>query len=70
MGVQIGELLYNVGDTKVRKAILWGYFKNFQSEMHDRERIPKAIVEKYQDTIFFMVDTDQYLMEVIKPRTV
>lgn len=38
--------------------------------MHDRERIPKTIVEKYQDTIVFMVDIDQCLMETIEPSTI
>lgn len=37
--------------------------------MQRKERIPKEIVEKYQDTIFFMVDTDQCLMEAIESRT-
>lgn len=38
--------------------------------MHDRERIPKSIVEKYQDTIFFMVDIYQCLMEVVEPHII
>lgn len=37
--------------------------------MHERERIPNSIVQKYQDTICFMVDTDQCLMEVVEPGT-
>lgn len=56
VGVQIREYLYNSSDSKVRNANLWGYFKNFQQEMHERERIPQTIVGKYQDAIFFMVD--------------
>lgn len=36
--------------------------------MHERERIPKSILEKYQNTICFMVDTNQYLMEVVDPQ--
>lgn len=45
------------------------YFKNFQSTMQSRERIPKEIVEKYEDTICFMVDIDQCLMEVVELKT-
>lgn len=37
--------------------------------MQSREIIPKEIVEKYEDTICFMVDTNQCLMEVVEPRT-
>lgn len=37
--------------------------------MQRREIIPKEIVEKYGDTICFMVDTNQCLMEAIEPRT-
>lgn len=70
IAIQIRELLYSIGDNKARKATLWGYFKNIQSLMHDRERIPKIIVKKYKDTICFMVDTDQCLMEEVEPRKV
>lgn len=38
--------------------------------MKNRERIPKEIVDKYEQTIYFMVDKDQCLMEVIEPRIV
>lgn len=37
--------------------------------MHDRERIPKAIIEKYANSICFTVDIDQRLMEVVEPHT-
>lgn len=45
--VQIGDLLYNIGDSKKKKVALQGYFKKFQGMMKSRERIPKSIVEKY-----------------------
>lgn len=38
--------------------------------MHSRERIATSIVEKYKDTIYFMVDIDQCHMEVVDPRTI
>lgn len=38
--------------------------------MHARERIPKLVVEKYENEICFMVDTDQCLMEDVEPRTI
>lgn len=56
--VQIKETLQGLGDLQAQKCILWGYFKTFQIMMQRRERIPKEIVEKYQDTILFMVDID------------
>lgn len=34
--------------------------------MQSRERIPKDIIEKYDKLIFFMVDKDQYHMEVVE----
>lgn len=38
--------------------------------MQSRERIPKEIVENYEDTIYFMVDKDQCHMEAVEPRIV
>jgi len=38
--------------------------------MHSRERITKSVVEKYKNEIYFMVDTNQFLMEVVEPRIV
>lgn len=69
VGVQIQEYLYSYNDSKVQITNLWGYFKNFQEEIHERERILKSIVKKYVDTIYFMVDTDQCLKEAVEPRT-
>lgn len=70
VGVQIWEYLYNSDDSKVKNKNIWGYFQNFQQEMHERERIPNSVVEKYQDIICFMVDTDQCLMEAVKPQMI
>lgn len=67
--VQIKETLKSLGNSQAQKGILWGYFKTFQSMMQNRERIPKEIVEKYQDTIHFMVETGQCLMEFVELRT-
>lgn len=41
MAVQIKEALEGLGDSQAHKAIMWGYFKTFQSMMQIRERIPK-----------------------------
>lgn len=48
--------------------ISWGYFKKFQKKMHARERISAEVVNRYEDSIYFMVDTDRCLMEAIIPR--
>lgn len=67
--MQIKETFYGLGDAIVKNGILWGYFKTFQNMMQSHERIPKKIVEKYGNSICFIVNTNQYLMEVVEPRT-
>lgn len=42
--------------------------KSLQNLMKKRSRIPQAIVEKYKNEIYFMVDTDFTLIEAIEPR--
>lgn len=37
--------------------------------MHARERIPAEVVNRYEKTICFMVDSDTCKMEAIIPRT-
>lgn len=70
MVVQIKEALQGLGDSQAQKVILWGYFKSFQGMMQIKEMIPKEIVEKYEDTICFMVEIDQSMMEVVESRIV
>lgn len=70
MAAQIKEGLLGLGDAVAHKSTLWGYFKTFQELMQGRERIPKDIIEKYENTICFMVDKDQCHMEAVEPRTV
>jgi len=68
--IQIRDYLHGLGNAKARNTALWGYFKNFQNMMQTRERIHQSLVEKYKDTVCFMVDTDQCLMEAVEPRIV
>lgn len=42
--------------------------KTFQIEMKQRQRISREVVEKYKDTICFMVETDSTCFEVVEPR--
>ncbi|XP_057856259.1 uncharacterized protein LOC131065690 [Cryptomeria japonica] len=63
VAVQIKEGLQGLGDVVAQKSALWGYFKSFQAMSQSRERIPKDIVEKYEDTICYMMDKDQCHME-------
>lgn len=70
VAMKIKEGLWGIGDAKMRISSLWGYFKSFQAAMKNRKRIPKEIVEKYEQTIFFMVDKDQYLIEFMDLRIV
>lgn len=50
-------------DTSTRLII-----KSFQSEMKQRTRIPKSMVEKYKDELCLMVDTNFTNMEAITHR--
>jgi len=70
VAIQIREHLHNIGDSNAQRPSLWGCFKKFQNVMQSRERIPKSVGEKYKDTICFMVETDQCLMEEVEPRTI
>lgn len=38
--------------------------------MHERERIPKKMIEKYKDEIIFMVSIDECIIKVVEPRIV
>lgn len=58
VATQIAQVLDQQGD-KQQKANLWPFFKTFQEE------IPKEIVEKYKDTICFMVNKDECMMEAV-----
>lgn len=65
--VQIGEMIRDLGD-KFGET-MWGYLKNFQTRMHQRERIPTDIVQNFKDTICFLVDTDYCIIQAVQPRT-
>lgn len=67
VAMQVKEGLWGVGDATMKISTLWGYFKTFQSIMKNKERILKEVVEKYEKTIFFMVDKDTCLMEALEP---
>lgn len=38
--------------------------------MKNRFQIPKSIIEKYKDTICFMVNKDECMMEAVHPRII
>lgn len=42
--------------------------KSFQEEMKKRYRIPLVLVDKYNDDLCFMVETDFTCMEAVVPR--
>ncbi|XP_059070961.1 uncharacterized protein LOC131862125 [Cryptomeria japonica] len=69
VATQIAQILDRQGD-KNSKANLWEFFKTFQEKMKNGSQIPKSIVEKYKDTICFMIDKDECMMEVVQPRTI
>lgn len=48
---------------------MWAFFKTFQEEMKNRVRT-KDIVEKYKETICFMVNKDECMKEVVQRRIV
>lgn len=70
MAIQIKEGLQGLGDTISHKYALWGYFKSFQAMIKSRERIPRDVVEKYEITVYFMMDKDKFHMEAVEPRTI
>lgn len=65
--IQIGEMIRDLSD-KFGET-MWGYFKYFQSRMHQRERIPTGIVQKFKETIYFLVDTNCCIVQAVQPRT-
>lgn len=38
--------------------------------MKNRFWIPKSIIDKYKDTIYFMVNNDECMMDVVQPRII
>lgn len=69
VATQIAQILDRKGD-KDMKTNIWVFFRTFQKEIYNRSQIPKSIVEKYKDTICFMVDKDECMMKVVQPRTI
>lgn len=67
---QIKQGLQRLSNRENQTTTLWSLFKTFQGRMKNKIRIPKEVVEKYVDTICFMVDKDQYYTEAVEPRTV
>lgn len=47
---------------------LFSMTKILQRQMKERYRIPENIVEKYEDTICFMVENDCVFFEAVEPR--
>lgn len=41
--------------------------KILQRQMKERYKIPKEIVERYKDTIYFMVEIDCVCFELVEP---
>ena len=46
------------------------YFDAFKENKNNRFRIPKKLVDDYKDDIFFMVDSDEIYIQVVRPRIV
>ena len=42
--------------------------KSFQAKMKKRYRIPPTLIDKYEDELCFMVETDFTCMEVVVPQ--
>ena len=51
-------------------SIMEKYFDAFKEKMNNRFRIPKALVDDYQDDVCFMVNCDNVYIQAVKPRTV
>lgn len=55
MGVNIDNIIDN-------------YFETFKEKMQRKFRIPRKLVEDYEQDIYFMVDYDKVYIQVVKPR--
>lgn len=49
-------------------GIIDAYFENFKEKMQNRFRIPKQLVDDYEQDIFFLVDCDKVHIQVVRPR--
>ena len=54
---QINEFIAEMGDNF--KSIMDTYFEAFKERMKFRFRIPKQLVEEYEEDIYFLVDCDK-----------
>lgn len=63
---QIFEHLHNIGDMKARDEAPTTLFTVFYKKMHERQRIPKSLLEKYRDDITFLVKTDECIIEIVE----
>lgn len=67
---QIKDYVNGIEDWKAQDDDLVAFFTVFQRRMHERERIPRKMVEKYHNDITFLVSIDECMMEAMEPRTV
>ena len=47
-------------------SIMDNYFDEFKDKMNNRFKIPKALVDDYQDDACFMVDCDKVYIQVAR----
>ena len=50
------------------ESIMDEYFESFKEIMKNIFRIPKQLVEEYEEDIFFLVDYEKVCIQVVRPR--
>ena len=63
---QINEFIAEMGDNF--EGIMDAYFETFKERMQSRFRIPKKLVDDYEQDIYFLVDYDKVHIQVVRPR--
>lgn len=63
---EISDFISKMGDNF--DGIMDAYFEKFKEKMQNRFRIPKQLVDDYEQHNYFLVDCDKVHIQVVKPR--
>ena len=63
---QINEFIDEMGENF--EGIMDAYFEKFKGRMHSMFRIPKQLVDDYEQNICFLVGCDKVHIQVVRPR--
>ncbi len=63
---QINEYMAKMGENY--NSIMDNYFETFKEKVQSKFRIPRKLVEDYEQDNYFMVDCDKVYIQVVRPR--